>query len=209
LALREDLDALLEEGLAPRFLEEAASAPLPIPGDPVRAFGILDRIDGGEAGRFRVVDYKFTLSVSPRRLTGRFDRPAVRGERLQPPIYILLARARLGEGARGTSTFFVLAPRAPDPFERLEGLEAGFWESPAGAECGRTLRAILDGIRGGGFPITPGEDAGGPCGNCDFGAVCRKGHYPSRWRASRSAAARAMDAIASKDVTGRVGERKR
>ncbi|HET6201437.1 MAG TPA: PD-(D/E)XK nuclease family protein [Planctomycetota bacterium] len=203
VALREDLDALLEEGLAPRFLEEAASAPLPIPGDPVRAFGILDRIDVGEGGRFRVVDYKFTLSASPRHLTGRFDRPALRGARLQPPVYLLLARARLGEGARGGSTFFVLAPRAPKVFERLEGLEGEFWESAAGAECGRTLRAILDGMKGGRFPITPGEEADGPCRTCDFAEVCRKGHYPSRWRASRSPAARAMAALASKDLPGR------
>jgi ATP-dependent helicase/nuclease subunit B len=207
-ALRMDLDALLEEGLAPKFLEEEASAPLPIAGDPVRAFGRLDRIDGGKEGRFRVVDYKFTLSGNPRHLTGGFERPALWGKRLQPPIYQVLAREKLGKGARGTSTFFVLAPRAPARFERLEGLAEGFWESPAGKECGATLRAILDGIQGGGFPITPGEDSNGPCGRCDFHAVCRKGHYPSRWRASRSPAALAMEAIASKDVPGHGGKAK-
>ncbi len=207
-ALQMDLDALLEEGLAPKFLEEEASAPLPIAGDPVRAFGRLDRIDGGKEGRFRVVDYKFTLSGNPRHLTGGFERPALRGERLQPPIYQVLAREKLGGGARGTSTFFVLAPRAEERFQRLEGLAEGFWESPAGKECGATLRAILDGIRGGGFPITPGEDGNGPCGKCDFGAVCRKGHYPSRWRASRSPAALAMEALAAKDVPGPGGKAK-
>jgi ATP-dependent helicase/nuclease subunit B len=183
--LREDLRELRLSGYVPTLFEVAArgrfgsNLPALLQAIPVR--GVLDRVDvRKEDGQtvVRVVDYKYTQAGAPR------DRDlataAVRGVRLQPPLYLLAAKDVLGEPAVPESAaFYFLAPnRKGGPVDRSL-LDASCWTGETGALIGRTLTVILEGIRAGRFFILPGAH----CDHCDFSEVCRRHHTPSWWRA--------------------------
>ena len=183
--IREDLRELRQSGYVPTLFEVEArgrfdsNLPAPLQAIPVR--GILDRVDARkDNGRtvVRVVDYKYTQSGAPR------DRDlataAVRGVRLQPPLYLLVAKEVMGEPAIPESAaFYFLAPnRKGGPVDRSL-LDASCWAGETGARIGRTLALILEGIRAGRFFILPGAH----CDHCDYSEVCRRHHNQSWWRA--------------------------
>ena len=183
--VREDLRELRLSGFVPTLFEVKAlgrfgsNLPASLQAIPVR--GILDRVDARtDNGRtvVRVVDYKYQQSGAPR------DRDlataAVRGVRLQPPLYLLAAQEVMGEPAVPESAaFYFLAPnRQGGPVDRSR-LDASCWEGETGALIGRTVTLILEGIRAGRFFILPGAH----CDHCDYSEVCRRHHTPSWWRA--------------------------
>jgi len=183
--IREDLRELRQSGYVPTLFEVEGrgrfDSNLPAPLQAIQVRGILDRVDARkDNGRtvVRVVDYKYTQSGAPK------DRDlataAVRGFRLQPPLYLLAARKVLGEPAVPESAaFYFLAPNRKDgPVDRTL-LDASCWAGEAGARLGRTLALILEGIRAGRFFILPG----GYCDHCDYSEVCRRHHNQSWWRA--------------------------
>lgn len=197
--LCEDLRELRQSGYVPTMFEvEArgrfdANLPASLQAIPVR--GVLDRVDARTAhGRtvVRVVDYKYTQSGTPK------DRDlataAVRGLRLQPPLYLLAARDVLGEPAVPESAaFYFLAPnqqggRTGEAIDRSQ-LDASCWSGAMGAQIGRTLALILDGIKAGRFFILPGTH----CEHCDYSEVCRRHHSQSWWRARGDGSRQALD----------------
>jgi ATP-dependent helicase/nuclease subunit B len=183
--IREDLRELRQSGYVPTLFEVEgrgrfdSNLPPPLQAIPVR--GILDRVDvRKDSGRtvVRVVDYKYTQAGAPK------DRDlataAVRGMRLQPPLYLLAAREVLGEPAVPESAaFYFLAPNRKDGPLGRSFLDASCWVGETGVLIGRTLTLILEGIRAGRFFILPG----GYCDHCDYSEVCRRHHNQSWWRA--------------------------
>lgn len=195
--LREDLRELRMSGFVPALFEVEArgrfgsNLPAPLQAIPVR--GVLDRVDvrreNGQAV-VRIVDYKYTQSGEPR------DRDlataAVRGVRLQPPMYLLAAKDVMGEPAVPESAaFYFLAPnRKGGPVDRSL-LDASCWTGETGALIGRTLTFILEGIRAGRFFILPGAH----CDHCDYSEVCRRHHTPSWWRARGDESRKELEAL--------------
>ena len=195
--IREDLRELRQSGYVPTLFEVEArgrfdsNLPAPLQAIPVR--GILDRVDARkENGRaiVRVVDYKYTQSsvLKDRDLA----TAAVRGFRLQPPLYLLAARDVLGEPAVPESAaFYFLAPNRKDgPVDRSL-LDASCWAGEAGTRLGRTLTLILEGIKAGRFFILPG----GYCDHCDYSEVCRRHHNQSWWRARGDESRKALESL--------------
>jgi ATP-dependent helicase/nuclease subunit B len=183
--LREDLRELRQSGYVPVKFEVEAKGrfgpglPAPLPTVPIR--GILDRVDARqENGQtiVRVVDYKYTQSGASK--DKDLTTAAVRGFRLQPPLYLLAAKEVLGQPAVPESAaFYFLAPNRKDgPVDRSV-LDASCWEGERGARIGRSLALILEGIKAGRFFILPG----GYCDHCDYSEVCRRQHNQSWWRA--------------------------
>ena len=183
--LREDLRELRMSGFVPTLFEVEARGRFgsnllaPLQAIPVR--GVLDRVDvrkeNGQAV-VRIVDYKYTQSGEPR------DRDlataAVRGVRLQPPMYLLAAKDVMGEPAVPESAaFYFLAPNRKGGAVDRSLLDASCWTGETGALIGRTLTFILDGIRAGRFFILPGAH----CDHCDYSEICRRHHTQSWWRA--------------------------
>ncbi len=183
--LREDLRELRQSGYVPTLFEVEArgrfdsNVPVPLQAIPLR--GILDRVDArNDNGRtvVRVVDYKYTQAGA---LKDRdLATAAVRGFRLQPPLYLLAARDVLGKPAVPESAaFYFLAPHCKDGPVDGSRLDASCWAGETGARIGRTLALILEGIKAGRFFILPG----GYCDHCDYSEICRRHHNQSWWRA--------------------------
>lgn len=156
-------------------------------------YGRLDRIDHDALNRrLRVVDYKFKRSRSPQTNEKDLVRSAVRGARLQPPVYTLLgaeyARAqRLGIEAVD-AVFYYIAPRWDDGPLVIQDFPWQVWAESGGAGIRRTIAGILNGIRAGEFFILPGDY----CDYCEVSEICRKGHAPSLARANRRPRAQAI-----------------
>ena len=182
-----DLGELKQSGFAPMALENNLSARLP-DGWPeslnhLLIRGRVDRIDC-KADALRVIDYKFKFGASPATQDKNLIRAALRGERLQPPFYYLLAHRWAEERVQRAApaveaNFYYIAPRW------LEGpLTSKTYGSDAlagatGAETKQTIAYLASGIRDGRFFINRGEY----CGQCDAAPICRKNHPPSLWRA--------------------------
>jgi ATP-dependent helicase/nuclease subunit B len=184
----QDLGELASSGFAPVSLETeetsqlAADWPDPLKGLAIR--GRMDRIDRNNA-RLRVIDYKFKLGASPAPQDKNLIRAALRGERLQPPFYYLLAaRWAEGQGAGPArplieADFYYIAPRWPGgPLVTTPYGGEGLADE-IGAATKRTIAYLADGVRHGRFFINRGEQ----CGRCDVAPICRKNHPPSLWRA--------------------------
>jgi len=199
--LREDLRELRMSGYVPTLFEVEArgrfdsTLPASLQGLAIR--GILDRVDvRSEHGRtvIRVVDYKYTALGEPK--DRNLATAAMRGMRLQPPLYLLAARTVLGRPAEPESVaLYFLGPHRTDG-PHGEGVhrsyfEASCWTGETGTQIGRTLAFLLDGIKAGRFFILPGDH----CAHCDYAEVCRRQHNPSWWRAREDASRQALDAI--------------
>ena len=112
-AVRADLDEMSRSGFRPVEFEIGLDAqldtdwPEDLQGLPVQ--GRLDRVDH-DAGndRYRVIDYKYKSGAAPGTGDNNPVREAMRGQKLQLPIYILLAADYAN--ARGLST-----PAAVEP----------------------------------------------------------------------------------------------
>ncbi|MSP37915.1 MAG: hypothetical protein EXR70_05440 [Deltaproteobacteria bacterium] len=201
-----DLKELTSSGFAPVSLETDVARSLPedwpdsLKGLTIR--GRMDRIDrnlrNGDA--LRVIDYKFKFGGAPKTEDKNLLRAALRGERLQPPFYYLLAQAwSERQGGKAASTieadFYYIAQRWADgplvtaPYDR-EGLIGTL-----GAATQETIAYLADGVRQGSFFIHRGEY----CGHCEVATICRKNHPPSLWRAENDPRTEAHYALRGKD----------
>lgn len=154
--------------------------------------GRLDRLDQGADGSLRVVDWKFRDTRGTNR-RNELVAEALRGRGLQPPIYEALARryaiTRLGRpAAESAAVVYEVGvnepgggiqrePYAPDPDTRTRILG--------------TVRALVDGIEHGVFPMHPDTH----CAWCAVAASCRRRHAPSRARAERDPRSVGLDRI--------------
>ena len=205
----EDLKELSSSGFAPVSLETDVARSLPddwpdsLKGLTIR--GRMDRIDRNlrnprNGNALRVIDYKFKFGAAPATHDKNLVRAALRGERLQPPFYYLLAQAWSGrQGDKPAATieadFYYIAQRWPDGplvtalYDR-DGLSGNL-----GAATKETIEYLANGVRQGRYFIQRGEY----CGRCDFATICRKNHPPSLWRAENDPLTEAHYALRAKD----------
>jgi ATP-dependent helicase/nuclease subunit B len=202
--IAKDLSELSQSGFSPVSLETDATArfpadwPKPLNGIPIR--GRMDRIDRKEDA-LRVIDYKFKTGANPSSQDKNLIRAALRGERLQPPLYYVLAQSWAKERFHEPSTisleadFYYIAPRWSDgplisaPYGG-EGLA-----DKIGADTKDTIAYLADGVRRGRFFIHRGAH----CGHCDAAPICRKNHPPSLWRAENDPETEIHRALRAKD----------
>ncbi|MDE0035218.1 MAG: exodeoxyribonuclease V subunit gamma [Deltaproteobacteria bacterium] len=202
-AVRADRDEMTRSGFRPVDFESTLTArldtnwPEGLRNLPVR--GRLDRIDHNEeAGRYRIIDYKYKSGRSPQPEDRNPLLAAIRGQKLQLPVYTLLAadyvNARGGpmtDAAVEAAWYYFLAGR----WEKGPLVRRGFSEETWGEAAGQRVRdavaRLLRGIRAGEFFIMPGSY----CRYCEVSEICRKDHFPSVLRAGRHPAAEALTAM--------------
>jgi len=202
--IAQDLAELADSGFAPVSLETDVTGRLPAdwpkPLDGLAIRGRMDRIDRNDA-RLRVIDYKFKFGASPATQDTNLIRSALRGERLQPPFYVLLAQRWAEQQTKATSqptieaNFYYIAPRWTEgPLLSTSYGSAGLADK-IGTATKQTIAYLADGVRQGHFFINRGEY----CGHCDMAPICRKNHPPSLWRAENDPVTRAHRALGEKD----------
>jgi len=199
-----DLEDMAESGFVPVALETAMTDRLPIdwpqPPNGITIRGRMDRIDYHlKDNRLRVIDYKFKFGASPATPDKDLDRAALRGQRLQPPFYLLLgerwSNQQAKKAARVEATFYYIAPRWQDgPLVRAEFNAEGL-TGKIGAEVKKTIADLAEGIRQGRFFIQRGAH----CDYCEVAEICRKNHPPSLWRAENDPVTRTHREIHDKD----------
>jgi RecB family exonuclease len=138
-------------------------------GVPVRVEGTIDRIDAGEDGRYRIVDYKSGKALRHKDLDAKIDR----GVRLQLALYAMAAAERfavdpervsgtikpiVAGGAKAEKYAFELAAKAPRLHE--------------------TLGLFIDAVVHGAFPAFPNDndDQFNSCKYCPVKLCCRTKH---------------------------------
>ncbi len=164
------------EGTAPGIIDEGL----------LKIRGRIDRLDRNRiSGALRVVDYKFKVGSSMKPEDRNLTQSAVRGYRLQPPLYSCLTVP--GQPTPSQVQFLFLAPRWSPTVSRST-FQALSWSSDTGTLIQTTIRTLVDGIRTGRFFILPD----GYCDGCEFRVVCRREHAPTWWRAHRAAEPKAL-----------------
>ncbi len=187
--IAQDLSDLKSSGFVPVSLENNLSTylpddwPEPLNRLPIR--GRLDRIDCKDDA-VRVIDYKFKLGATAASPDKNLIRAAIRGERLQPPFYCMLAqnwaKERMPRAAASIEAdFFYIAPRWLEGPLASKAYDSVALSEKTGAETKKTLAYLAAGVRSGRFFINRGEY----CGQCEFAPICRKNHPPSLWRAAK------------------------
>ena len=184
-----DLGALKSSGFVPVGLENNLRTYLPEdwpePLNRLLIRGRLDRIDCKQDA-VRVIDYKFKLGATAAGPDKNLIRAALRGERLQPPFYCILARnwakGRVPRAAPSIEAdFFYIAPRWLEGPLTSQAYDSEALSGKTGAETKKTLAYLAAGVRSGRFFINRGEY----CGQCEAAPICRKNHPPSLWRATK------------------------
>jgi len=200
----QDLTELSNSGFVPVSLETSVTSRLPNdwpePLSNLAIRGRMDRIDRKNNG-LRVIDYKFKFGASPATPDKNLIRAALRGERLQPPFYNLLARhwsdERTDNGARPAieADFYYIAPRWPDGPLVATRYGSENLTDKIGTATKQTIAYLADGVRQGRFFINRAEH----CAHCDVATICRKNHPPSLWRAENDPATEPHRALREKD----------
>jgi ATP-dependent helicase/nuclease subunit B len=158
--------------------------------DMVKVRGRLDRLDVGPSSAVRVVDYKFKLGRKMEVIDRDLVTSAVRGFRLQPPLYALMKTAPGSSAPQRTPDRIelrFLAPKWETVVDRSE-FEVAIWRSPEGDRLRSTFKTLLQGLRSGCYVMLPADY----CDYCEFSSACRRFHGPSWWRAHRASSARAL-----------------
>jgi ATP-dependent helicase/nuclease subunit B len=203
----QDLAQLAESGFVPASLETSVTGRLPsdwpAPLANLAIRGRMDRIDFNKRhdAALRVIDYKFKFGASPTAADKNLLRAALRGERLQPPFYCLLAAQEFGEKTGDAAkpsvkaSFYYIAPRWSDgplvPVSYGNESLAG----NVGAATVQTIAYLAGGVRQGRFFINRAEH----CSHCDVATICRKNHPPSLWRSENDPLTEAHRALSEKD----------
>jgi len=202
--IAQDLNELSQSGFAPVSLETGVTARLPAdwpePLNGLTIRGRMDRIDRNDTG-LRVIDYKFKFGAKPATQDTNLVRSALRGERLQPPFYYMLARRWAEEQhfkpsrpAIEAAFYYIAARWAEGPLLSTSYGSAGLTDQ-IGAATKQTIAYLVDGVRQGRFFLNRGEY----CGHCDAAAICRKNHPPSLWRVDNDPVTEPHRALRRKD----------
>ncbi|MCC6544274.1 MAG: exodeoxyribonuclease V subunit gamma [Nitrospirae bacterium] len=190
-----DLNDLSLSGFSPYLFEKSVNGSLTSTSisdnsDCITVHGIIDRVDIHEdQKRFRIIDYKYKTGRKIPSVERDLSLAAIRGQKLQPPVYSLMVTEylRSKEGIEDPVCdkvrFSYLAPNWTDvPVEdRFSEFPGDCWNSVAGGQILNTINLLLKGIRDGLYFIIPGNY----CKSCDYSAMCRKNHFPSRSRAKK------------------------
>jgi ATP-dependent helicase/nuclease subunit B len=146
----------------------------------------LDRVDyRAEPPALRIVDYKFKQGNEITAVDRNLALSAVRGFRLQPPLY---ARMTLPSFPVVTDVqLLFLAPQWKQPVSRST-FDAGLWTGHTGDMIRQTLSTLIQGIANREFFILPD----GYCDYCEFSGACRRHDGMAWWRSYRSPQARVL-----------------
>ena len=188
--LSRDLQELALSGYVPVAVEadlnERLPSDWPQPLKAVSLHGRIDRIDIDPLhNRMRVVDYKFKFSAQPSSEDNDLCRAALRGQRLQPPLYTVLGQARSkGDHRRGaevqvSASFYYIAARWSEGPLVIKTFTGEQLVGRTGEEIKQTISQLASGIQSGRFYLQRGEH----CAYCEIAEICRKNHPPSLWRA--------------------------
>ena len=189
-AVNEDQAAQAEDPYKPVAFEVDAEGVVPdllLAGDlPIKIHGRVDRIDRNrDSGEIRIIDYKLKMGSSQAPEDRNLVQSAIRGARLQPPLYSCLTIRDQPRPSR--VEFFFLAPNWPRPIGR-SAFEATTWVSDVGPMLRHTVKSLMEGIQSGHFYIVPD----GYCDACEFRVACRREHAPTWWRSYRAAEPRTI-----------------
>jgi ATP-dependent helicase/nuclease subunit B len=156
--------------------------------------GTLDRLDyRAEPPALRVVDYKFKQGNEISPVDRNLALSAVRGLRLQPPLYAQMGLSSLP--AVTDVQLLFLAPQWKQPISRST-FDAGLWTGHTGDMIRQTLSTLVQGIRRGEFFILPD----GYCDYCEFSGACRRYDTMARWRSYRSPEAKVIRRLRKQKV---------
>ncbi len=211
-----DHQELFQSGYRPLALEIEAKERLedgwtdPLKG--LTVLGRMDRIDYcPEKNRYRVIDYKYKSARTRSTVDNNLSRSALRGQRLQPPFYLLLGKRFASRRKKGAAdptieaAFYFLAPDWPKGPLVTESFPADAWDGSLGTGLKETLSLLLDGIQQGRFFIHPGPH----CDHCEVSELCRKNHLPSRWRADNDPSTQSFRDLGQKNPKREEADRER
>ncbi|MEP6935615.1 MAG: PD-(D/E)XK nuclease family protein, partial [Nitrospirota bacterium] len=185
-------------GFRPIAFEATAQGIVPLESDASSIFlkihGTLDRVDyRAEPPALRIVDYKFKQGNEITAVDRNLALSAVRGFRLQPPLY---ARMTLPSLPAPTDVqLLFLAPQWKQPVSRST-FDAGLWTGHTGDMIRQTLSTLIQGIARREFFILPD----GYCDYCEFSAACRRHDGMVWWRSYRSPQARVLRRLRKQKV---------
>ena len=197
-AVSSDQEEYLATGFRPVAFEAAAQGTISLEHDAspssLKIHGTLDRVDfRAEPLALRIVDYKFKQGNEIAAVDRNLALSAVRGFRLQPPLY---ARMTLPSRPAVTDVqLFFLAPEWKQQISRSI-FDAGLWTGHTGDMIRQTLKTLIQGIANGEFFIFPD----GYCDYCEFSGACRRHDTMAWWRSYRSPQARAMRKLRKQKV---------
>ncbi|GEM_PF-6176738 len=144
----------------------------------IEMHGTVDRVDErttGSGAAFRIIDYK-----SGKVPSGTLEGLALKGKKLQLPLYLWLVGKEL-DGKSGEAMLAFVGDEAPDdPFVRLP---EKFWKE-RNEEFRAKLKALLGQIEEGRFFIRPDRH----CDYCPCSFICRRSHRQTVLRAAREEA---------------------
>jgi ATP-dependent helicase/nuclease subunit B len=192
-AVESDEAAYAESPFMPVAFEVDAEGTFPdgvvAGGEAAKVHGRIDRIDRHrKTGALRIIDYKVKTGTRMAPEDRNLLQSAVRGYRLQPPLY---ARMMSSAGPPPDEVQFVfLAPHWSTPVMRST-FTSKAWSSDVGALLRSTVATLLEGIQAGRYFILPD----GYCETCEFRVACRREHTPTWWRASRAVEPKALKGI--------------
>ena len=197
-AVSSDQEEYLVTGFRPVAFEATAQGNISLEHDAsppsLKIHGTLDRVDfRTEPPALRIVDYKFKQGSEIAAVDRNLALSAVRGFRLQPPLY---ARMTLPSRPAVTDVqLFFLAPEWKSQISRST-FDAGLWTGHTGDMIRQTLKTLIQGIANGEFFILPD----GYCDYCEFSGACRR-HDAMAWlRSYRSPQARVMRKLRKQKV---------
>lgn len=188
-AISSDQVEYLATGFRPVAFEASAQGTLLLTSDvsvPLKIHGTLDRVDyRAEPPALRIVDYKFKQGSEMSPVDRNLALSAVRGLRLQPPLYASMALPSL-PAATDVQLLF-LAPAWTQQISRST-FDAGLWTGCTGDMIRQTLATLIQGITNREFFILPD----GYCDYCDFSGACRRNDTIAWGRSYRSPQARVL-----------------
>ncbi|MEO5954774.1 MAG: PD-(D/E)XK nuclease family protein [Nitrospiraceae bacterium] len=189
-AVASDQAEYLATGFRPVAFEAAAQGIVQLefegPSVSLKIHGTLDRVDyRSEPPALRIVDYKFKQGNEISPVDRNLALSAVRGFRLQPPLYARMTLPSL-PAATDVQLLF-LAPQWKQQISRST-FEAGLWTGHTGALIRQTLSTLIQGIENREFFILPD----GYCDYCEFSGACRRHDAMAWWRSYRSPQARVL-----------------
>lgn len=197
-AVSSDQEEYLATGFRPVAFETTAQGNISLEHDAsppsLKIHGTLDRVDfRTEPPALRIVDYKFKQGSEIAAVDRNLALSAVRGFRLQPPLY---ARMTLPSRPAVTDVqLFFLAPEWKSQISRST-FDSGLWTGHTGDMIRQTLKTLIQGIANGEFFILPD----GYCDYCEFSGACRR-HDAMAWlRSYRSPQARVMRKLRKQKV---------
>lgn len=196
-AVESDEAAQAEDPFIPAAFEIDARGTLPpltAEGMPILIHGRVDRIDRRpNSDGLRIIDYKYKTGSASKTEDRNLVQAAIRGYRLQPPLYACLDIP--GQPKPTQVQLVFLAPNWPTPIVRST-FESSVWQSEKGLQLKNTVHTLIDGIRAGRFFILPN----GYCETCDFRISCRRDHTPTWWRAYRAPESKVLKTMRSQKV---------